>query len=1128
VKLVEEYWERLEAGVKREWEIAARLRTVLQNPLGHPEVKLARDMAERVEILVGPPGVAETIRRVSANTPRGKLPFRLVDELHSQARSQDPKRLTAILRAALAVMTPPGTTAAPNEGIVEVRVKENPDGSKYLAVYYAGPIRSAGGTEIAGSVVLADYLRRVAGLGIYRPTDEEVMRFIEEIRTYRRKVGNFQYKVPEEVLEYVLRRLPIEITGIATDLVPVSSYRYLPRVETPYLRGGALRVVNDGVVGRVRKLMLLLEVSGLEGWEWIREVPEMMRRSKSEGRSSVVEEVVGGRPILSLAGRFGGFRLRYGRAPNTSMSGLGVHPYAMRLLRGYVAIGTQLKTDYPGKGGVAMSVSTIEPPVVLLADTSVLRVDSEEKLAEAEERMAKILFNGDILVSFGDCVENNVKLLPPGYCEDYWVEEVLATGRWGERLSHEEIRHLEAAAKNPYENAPPVEVACRISARLGTPLHPRYTPFWDQCTGRELQALREWLRTSLRSAGRGQDSFTLPANRVVKGALESMLIEHRVRENRVQLSRSWVKALIFLLRPFKPIDVSDMPLEKAVEELTGLPFRKKMGMTLTVRVGRPEKAKQRRLKPPVHILFPVGLAGGAKRDLLKASQLGSLSVELALRTCTACGERTWRERCGRCGGLTVLAAECPSCGSEYMDPEERSCSSCGSRLRPFRKWIVDLRSEVEGAMRAAGASVKTVKGVKGLSSWAKTPEQLVKGVLRASLGLYVYKDGTIRFDCTNAPLTHFTPRQIMASPERMRELGYSRDVEGKPLVSEDQLLELKIQDVIIPAPLARHLYKVSRLIDSLLAMSGLEERYGMKSPDDIVGHLVAVLSPHTHGAVACRVIGVTNTRVLYAHPILHAAKRRDCDGDEDSVMLLTDMLMNFSRLYLPDRVGGAMDSPLLLTYRVDPAEVDEQAHNVEVAERYPLEFFRAAEREEPAVKLLDKIPLIKHVVESGTGLGGTGCMPHSAVLQGYVVESSYTKKRTMLERVDAQLELCSMLSSVDPAFVAERLLAHHVLPDILGNLRTYLSQSYICRRCGARYRRILLRGTCRVCGSELSQTVYRGAVEKYIELAHMLLEEYVRDPYLRAGVVNAIENVRSVFRQTGEGSPRQLSLKRYL
>src|SRR5665811_2056110 len=60
----------------------------------------------------------------------------------------------------------------------------------------------------------------------------------------------------------------------------------------------------------------------------------------------------------------------------------------------------------------------------------------------------------------------------------------------------------------------------------------------------------------------------------------------------------------------------------------------------------------------------------------------------------------------------------------------------------------------------------------------------------------------------------------------------------------------------------------------------------------------------------------------YAHPFFHAAKRRNCDGDEDCVMLLMDGLLNFSRSYLPDRRGGQMDAPLVLTSRIDPNEVE--------------------------------------------------------------------------------------------------------------------------------------------------------------------------------------------------------------
>ncbi len=43
-----------------------------------------------------------------------------------------------------------------------------------------------------------------------------------------------------------------------------------------------------------------------------------------------------------------------------------------------------------------------------------------------------------------------------------------------------------------------------------------------------------------------------------------------------------------------------------------------------------------------------------------------------------------------------------------------------------------------------------------------------------------------------------------------------------------------------------------------------------------------------------------------------------------------------------------MDKPLVLTTRLDPTEVDKEAHNVDVGAHYPLELYRAAlERKNP-------------------------------------------------------------------------------------------------------------------------------------------------------------------------------------
>ncbi|GAH40520.1 unnamed protein product, partial [marine sediment metagenome] len=66
-----------------------------------------------------------------------------------------------------------------------------------------------------------------------------------------------------------------------------------------------------------------------------------------------------------------------------------------------------------------------------------------------------------------------------------------------------------------------------------------------------------------------------------------------------------------------------------------------------------------------------------------------------------------------------------------------------------------------------------------------------------------------------------------------------------------------------------------------------------------------------------------------------------CDGDEDCVILLLDALINFSRSYLPESRGGLMDAPLVLSTRINPDEIDKEAHNLDVRFRYPLEFYEA-------------------------------------------------------------------------------------------------------------------------------------------------------------------------------------------
>ena len=58
-----------------------------------------------------------------------------------------------------------------------------------------------------------------------------------------------------------------------------------------------------------------------------------------------------------------------------------------------------------------------------------------------------------------------------------------------------------------------------------------------------------------------------------------------------------------------------------------------------------------------------------------------------------------------------------------------------------------------------------------------------------------------------------------------KELGYQNDYLGFPLENENQLCELKVQDIIISKSCAEHFLNVSRFIDDLLAKFYQMERF---------------------------------------------------------------------------------------------------------------------------------------------------------------------------------------------------------------------------------------------------------------------------------------------------------------
>ena len=53
----------------------------------------------------------------------------------------------------------------------------------------------------------------------------------------------------------------------------------------------------------------------------------------------------------------------------------------------------------------------------------VVRVKDAEHGALLSHELEKILYLGDILIAFGDFLENNHKLVPSAYVEEWWAQE---------------------------------------------------------------------------------------------------------------------------------------------------------------------------------------------------------------------------------------------------------------------------------------------------------------------------------------------------------------------------------------------------------------------------------------------------------------------------------------------------------------------------------------------------------------------------------------------------------------------------------------------------------------------------------------------------------------------------------
>ena len=1389
------YFERIESRLDEAFDRAERAKGMGYDPEPEVEIPIAKDMADRVENILGIPGVAERVRELEGEMTREEAALELVtDFVEGTVGDYDSRegKVEGAVRTAVALLTE-GVVAAPIEGIDRVEICENDDGTEFVNVYYAGPIRSAGGTAQALSVLVADYARSLLDVEEYNARSDEVERYAEEVALYDKETG-LQYSPKDKETKFIAEHMPIMLDGEATGDEEVSGFRDLERVDTNSARGGMCLVLAEGIALKAPKIQRYTRGLDEVDWPWLQDLidgtigteeaeaadagsDESAADDESEGADGegsdadgengdsengdsegpnatgepagpprldpakkYLRDLIAGRPVFGHPSQSGGFRLRYGRARNHGFATAGVHPATMHLVDDFLATGTQIKTERPGKAAGVIPVDSIEGPTVRLANGDVRQINDPEEALEIRNGVEKIIDLGEYLVNFGEFVENNQQLAPASYVYEWWMQDFEAAGAPVQALADDPAVDL--------EHPTPTE-ADAWATEYDCPLHPDYTYLWHDVSIDQFEALANAVADgrvvnaetdgglaagdddaasgpNAGTAGGGGDNAVLELENTEQLAeiLEHLLVEHTQRGETIRVPE-WhllVRSLGFverddtsrtLERTWEPSDLSPAAREwesgenavKAVNEVAPFEIRERAPTRIGNRMGRPEKSESRDLSPAVHTLFPIGETGGNQRNVADAARhrdeqgrRGVVDVRVGDRVCPDCDTHTYRTTCSDCGTHTEPYYECEEC-SQVIEPDESGrvyCERCERDVTSPDWFSVDVGEEYRRALETVGereAAYDILKGVKGLTSANKTPEPMEKGILRAKNGVTSFKDGTVRYDMTDLPVTSVRPGELDVTAADFRELGYETDIDGEPLEFDDQLVELKVQDIVLSDGAAEHMLKTADFVDDLLEQYyGLPAFYEVEERQDLVGELVFGMAPHTSAAVVGRVVGFTSAAVGYAHPYFHAAKRRNCfhpetkvwyrdeadewhhepirnlveprledpteddfgtlvqeldgdvyvpsitedgeevlkpveavskhvapehlvrvetrsgrkitvtadhklcrwngsvekveasqvtsgdslpvsphpsfqrggakagadraradggvatdpvetveyvesdvghtycltvegthtvlsnsiyagqcDGDEDCVMLLMDGLINFSKKYLPDKRGGRMDAPLVMSSRIDPSEIDDEAHNMDIVRQYPREFYEATLELDDPEAVEDLIQLGEDTLGTDDEYRGFDHTHDTTDIALGPDLSAYKTLGSMMDKMDAQLELARKLRAVDETDVAERVIEYHFLPDLIGNLRAFSRQETRCLDCGEKYRRMPLTGDCRECGGRVNLTVHKGSVNKYMDTAIHVAEEFGCREYTKQRLEVLEQSLESVF-----------------
>jgi DNA polymerase II large subunit len=254
----------------------------------------------------------------------------------------------------------------------------------------------------------------------------------------------------------------------------------------------------------------------------------------------------------------------------------------------------------------------------------------------------------------------------------------------------------------------------------------------------------------------------------------------------------------------------------------------------------------------------------------------------------------------------------------------------------------------------------------------------------------------------------------------------------------------------------------------------------LRTFNNVAGLIIVGISPTSQIGVIGRVIGYTKNNVLYAHPIWHLLKSRQCNGVSDSITLLLDVLVNFSREFIPAFHGGTLDTPTVLNL-VDNWK-DLMLYSKSNAVMLNQVFYKNLGKISQESKLLsynfsllNLPPITHHITEN---------------LSEIAIENKLREQK-IVNRINIALASLRIIRAVEEGVFVDNILVNDFLNKITTSIARFFQQPFRCKICKRTFRRVPLRKNCPYCyKNTLELTLSKGWVLRYMQIISQLTKQY--------------------------------------